>query len=297
MRALPVDFAAHLASGATTLAWGWRITRGDGTRLGFTDHDRALVFDGTSFEAASGFSASELTAEVGLAVGNQELSGALRSDRLSEDDLNAGLYDNAGIEVFRVNWADTSQRLLVRIGTIGEVKRGVTAFTAELRGLAHILQQERGRIYQPGCDADLGDARCTVTLAGATFTGSGAVTALLDDRTFVVSGLGPYAAEWFTRGLLSWSGGANATRKSEIKRHTSSAGTVRLEIWQDTSRPVAVGDTFALTAGCDKQFITCRTKFNNGVNFRGCPHMPGNDFVTSYPVAGEGTNTGASFQP
>ena len=73
MRALPVDFAAHLASGATTLAWGWRITRGDGTRLGFTDHDRALVFDGTSFEAASGFSASELTAEVGLAVGNQEL--------------------------------------------------------------------------------------------------------------------------------------------------------------------------------------------------------------------------------
>ena len=72
---------------------------------------------------------------------------------------------------------------------------------------------------------------------------------------------------------------------------------MRLEIWQDTSRPVAVGDTFALTAGCDKQFITCRTKFNTGVNFRGCPHMPGNDFVTSYPVAGEGTNTGASFQP
>lgn len=295
MRTLPVDFATHLASGTTTLAWCWRITRGDGTRLGFTDHDRPLTFDTTVFEAASGFSASELTAEVGLSVGNQELSGALRSDRLSEDDLNAGLYDNAGIEVFRVNWADTSQRLLMRTGTIGEVKRGLTAFTAELRGLAHILQQERGRIYQPGCDADLGDSRCTVALAGAAFTGAGTVTALLDERTFVVSGLGAYTDDWFTRGLLSWTGGANAARKSEVKRHTLSAGSVRIEIWQDVSRPVGIGDAFGVTAGCNKQFATCRTKFNNGVNFRGCPHMPGNDFVTSYPTVGEGSNTGASF--
>ena len=295
MRTLPTDFAAHLASGATTLAWCWRITRGDGGRLGFTDHDRPLTFDGTSFEAASGFSASELTAEVGLAVGNQELSGALRSDRLSEDDLNAGLYDNASIEVFRVNWADTTQRLLMRTGTIGEVKRGVTAFTAELRGLAHILQQERGRIYQPGCDADLGDARCTVALPGAAFTGTGTVVALLDDRTFIATGLSSYTDEWFSRGLLSWTGGANAARKSEVKRHTSSAGSIRIEIWQDASRPIAVGDAFGVTAGCNKQFATCRTKFNNGVNFRGCPHMPGNDFVTSYPNAGEGSNTGVSF--
>jgi len=297
VRVFPNDFAAHLASGATTLAWCWRITRGDGARLGFTDHDRPLQFDGTTFEAASGFSASELTSEVGLTVGNQELSGALRSDRLSEDDLNAGRYDNAGIELFRVNWADTTQQLLVRMGTIGEVKRGVTAFTAELRGLAHVLQQERGRIYQPGCDADLGDARCTVVLAGATLTAAGTVTALLDDRTFVASGLTAFTDDWFTRGLVSWTSGPNAARKSEVKRHSLGIEGVRMEIWQDTSRPVAIGDSFSVSAGCDKQFATCRSKFNNGVNFRGCPHMPGNDFVTSYPVAGEGTNTGASFLP
>jgi uncharacterized phage protein (TIGR02218 family) len=295
VRTLPVDFAAHLASGATTLAWCWRITRGDGVRLGFTDHDRPLTFDGSTFEAASGFSASELTAEVGLSVGNQELSGALRSDRLSEADLNAGLYDNASVEVFRVNWAAPAQRLLVRTGTIGEVKRGITAFTAEFRGLAHMLQQERGRIYQPGCDADLGDARCGVVLAGAALTGTGVVTALLDDRTFVVSGLSAYPDDWFTRGLLSWTSGANEPRTSEVKRHIAAAGSVRIEIRQDTSQPVLVGHSFTVSAGCDKQFGTCRTKFNNGLNFRGCPHMPGNDFVTSYPIVGEGTNTGGSL--
>jgi len=294
VRTLPIDFAAHLACGATTLAWCWRIARGDGVRLGFTDHDRPLTFDGTVFEAASGFSASELTAEVGLSVGNQELSGALRSDRLSEDDLNAGLYDNAGIEVFRVNWADLSQRLLMRTGTIGEVKRGVTAFTAELRGLAHVLQQERGRIYQPGCDADLGDARCTVALAGATFAGAGTITALRGERVFAASGLTAYAGGWFARGLVTWTAGANAGRRIEVKRHAVSGTDVELEIWQDMARPLAVGDTFSISAGCDKQFATCRTKFANGVNFRGCPHMPGNDFITSYPNTGEGTNNGGS---
>lgn len=294
MRILDPGLQAHLAGGATTLAWCWRITRNDGSRLGFTDHDRDIVFDGTLFEAASGFSASEMQSEIGLAVANQEVSGALRSDRLNADDLAAGLYDNAGVEIFRVNWETPAQRLLVRSGSIGEVKRGSTAFTAELRGLAHFLQQERGRIYQFGCDADLGDARCGVTLAGAQFTGSGTVAALLDTRTFTVNGLGAYTDGWFTRGLLTWTGGGNAMRAIEVKRHSVDAAGSRIEIWQDPARPAAPGDAFTVSAGCDKQFATCRAKFANGVNFRGCPHMPGNDFVTSYPKAGDGTNTGGS---
>ncbi len=50
---------------------------------------------------------------------------------------------------------------------------------------------------------------------------------------------------------------------------------------------IAAGDTFAVTAGCDKLFSTCQAKFANGVNFRGFPHMPGNDFVLSYARAGD----------
>ncbi len=294
MRSVPAALQAHLSSGATTLAWCWRVTRNDGSRLGFTDHDRDVVFDGTVFEASSGFTASELHAEVGLAVGNQELSGALRSDRLSADDLSSGRYDNAGIEIFRVNWAAPAQRLLVRTGSIGEVKRGSTAFAAEVRGLAHYLSQERGRIYQYGCDADLGDARCGVALAGAAFTGTGTVAALLDERIILVNGLGAYADDWFTRGLVTWVNGGNAARKAEVKRHSVSTAGVRIEIWLDPNRPLTLGDSFSISAGCDKQFATCRAKFANGLNFRGCPHMPGNDFITSYPAAGEGSNTGGS---
>jgi len=40
-------------------------------------------------------------------------------------------------------------------------------------------------------------------------------------------------------------------------------------------------------ATCDRSFATCREKFNNGVNFRGFPHIPGNDALMRYPEAAD----------
>ena len=51
--------------------------------------------------------------------------------------------------------------------------------------------------------------------------------------------------------------------------------------------PVEPGDAFDIKAGCDKQFATCREKFSNAANFRGFPHMPGNDFLAAYPNRGD----------
>ena len=130
MKALPAGLQAHLDSGATTLAWCWRLTRRDGRKLGFTDHDVPLAFDGTVFEAASGFTASELKDGVGLSVDNLDVSSALRSDSLNEADLAAGRFDDARVEIFRVNWRDVTQRVLMRSGSIGDVKRAGAAFTA-----------------------------------------------------------------------------------------------------------------------------------------------------------------------
>jgi uncharacterized phage protein (TIGR02218 family) len=55
---------------------------------------------------------------------------------------------------------------------------------------------------------------------------------------------------------------------------------------------IAAGDTFTVTAGCDKRFSTCRERFDNALNFRGFPHMPGNDFALSYARAGDHNDGG-----
>lgn len=281
MRNLPPSLASHLASGATTLCWCWRITRASGERLGFTDHDRDLVFDETVFEAASGFTATEIRESVGLAVDNLEVESALSSAHLSEAALSAGDFDAAAVEIYRVNWADPASRVLVRRGSLGEVRRTGTTFAAEVRGLAHFLGQPQGRIFQFSCDAELGDRRCGVALDAPAYRGAGSVASVEGDRFFSTADLQGFAVGWFTRGLLTFTSGANSGRAAEVKRHARLDAGTTLELWQAPGNAIAPGDAFVVTAGCDKQLSTCSGRFGNAANYGGFPHMPGNDFLAS----------------
>jgi len=294
MKLLPAGMQAHLDTGATTLCFCWKLTRRDGQVFGFTDHDRLLQFDLVGFEPTSGFTSTVIESSLGLSVDNMNAIGALSATALSEDDLAAGDFDDAEIEIYRVNWGDVSQRVLLRKGNLGEVKRGRTAFEAEVRGLAHKLNQPIGRLFHFGCDADLGDIRCGVDLEDLAFKGVGTVLSITSQRrVFKASGLDGFETGWFERGKITFASGANLNRQMEVKRHTKTGSSVVIELWQEMPDDFALSDGFTITAGCDKQFETCKIKFNNTVNFRGFPHMPGNDFVLSTPDQG-GKNDGSS---
>jgi uncharacterized phage protein (TIGR02218 family) len=75
--------------------------------------------------------------------------------------------------------------------------------------------------------------------------------------------------------------------------HSKANGVVMIELWQRTAETIAAGDQFRITAGCDKQFATCRAKFANTANFRGFPYVPGNDFMLSV-ASRQGKNDGNS---
>jgi uncharacterized phage protein (TIGR02218 family) len=292
MKQLDPALQAHLIEGTTTLAWCWRITRADGVSFGFTDHDRTLVFDGTDFEPESGFTASEVRAGSDLSVDAQDAEGVLSSDRITETDILDGRWDNAEVELWRVNWADPGQRVLLRRGAIGQVRRGRVAFVAEVRSLAHVLGQTVGRTFQAGCDAALGDTRCRVNLEVAAFSGMGTVTDLLRERAFTTSGLGTFAAGWFAHGTIEWTSGANAGRRAEVLSHDLVDGLAILTLLEASVRPIAEGDSFVARAGCDKRLATCSTKFANVTNFRGFPHIPGQDTILRY-ASRDGGHDGA----
>jgi uncharacterized phage protein (TIGR02218 family) len=286
MKALPAAMQAHLDGGTTTLAWCWRIARADGEVFGFTDHDRPLAFGGTSYEPESGFSASEIRAGSDLSVDAQDAAGVVSSDRIGETDILDGRWDNAAVEVWRVNWADVEQRVLMRRGNIGQVRRGKAAFVAEVRSLSHLLNQTVGRTFQYYCDADLGDARCGIDLDAPAYKGTGTVTAVTADRVFQASGLGAFADGWFDLGVIEWTSGANAGRRGEVAAHEGGA-SARIELFEAPVRPIMTGDGFLIRAGCDKQLKTCAKKFDNVINFRGFPHIPGDDTVIRYPNRGD----------
>lgn len=65
-----------------------------------------------------------------------------------------------------------------------------------------------------------------------------------------------------------------------------------MAIWLFVSQ---TGDAFHVSPGCDKSFATCRGRFGNGVNFRGFPHIPGNDFIIGGVRPGDGALDGGSL--
>lgn len=273
---LSPEMAARLAAPATTLCHAWRVTLADGSRLGFTDHDRALRLDDLDCEPQSGVTATEARDSAGLATDSTEIGGALSSDRIREADLIAGRYDRAVIETFLVDWAEPAFHVVIRTATIGKVRFTDGAFTAELESRSRDFDQPRGRHFRRGCDAELGDARCGVDLSAAPYRGEGAVVSVGAAGALTVSGLDDFAEGWFANGLLQVGAGPPV----RIAGHRRSATAVLLD--PALAVAVAPGAAFVATAGCDKRFATCRTRFANSLNFRGFPHLPGNDAAYGY---------------
>jgi uncharacterized phage protein (TIGR02218 family) len=296
VRTVPDDLKAHLAGQATTVCHCWRLTRRDGLVLGFTDHDEAIAFDGTVFEAASGLSGSEAEAELGLAAGTQEIDGALSSLRIEEKDIAAGRYDGASVETFVVNWQAPEQRLLLDAAELGEVTRKGAAFTAELRGIAAQLDRRRGRFYRRRCDAVLGDARCRVDTSQPRFR-IAATVGSVDAAGFVTfAAAGELEAEIFEHGRVAWTSGEAVGLVSDIASLAASAGTVRVAFLGGAPEGIETGDGATLRAGCDKTYPTCRGVFANGPNFRGFPHLPGGDIAFSFAKK-DGRHDGSPVVP
>lgn len=287
MRDVPADFAAHLTQGETTTANCWRVVRKDGVVLGFTDHDCPIMVEGTECRPTFGLDGGEVPAKLGHQVETGEVLGVLDSAAIAEDDILLGRYDGARVESWRVNWAAPEQRLLLRVDTIGEIVREDGVFRAELRSPQQALNVTRGRLYQGLCDAQLGDARCGVDVSQPGFAGNATVVAVLDPFQIRVGGLSGFDEGWFAFGVAQWGAGRRDGLRDALLTHRREPDGDVLGFASRVGEWVAVGDTLAVTAGCDRRFSTCKARFGNSVNFRGFPHIPGSDYVLRYPRAGD----------
>jgi uncharacterized phage protein (TIGR02218 family) len=263
-----------------SLARAWTVTLMDGTVLGFTDHDVDVTIDGVTYVARTGYTASAIETSAALNVDNLELDSLLESPSITEDELLAGRWDHAAVEIFLFNWRDPAGgKQILRTGRLGQVSASGAGFHAEIRGLMQQLQQSIGQVYQPGCRADFGDDKCKFDKASVTFAAT--LTAVsADGRTLTAPAL-TQAADYFAAGELTWTSGPNNGLKGEVK--TSAPGSVTLQL--PPSWAPSVGDTFTAVAGCTKRAQEdCLTKFDNLINFRGEPHLPGMNKVMQTPT-------------
>ena len=260
----------------TSMALCWRLERADGAGIALTSHDQRLARDGIVFEPAPGMMPASIRRGLGLEPDEGEVAGALSSEALDEQDLALGRWDGATLQLTAVDWADpVGAPIQLLGGEIGSVTIDGDGFTADLRGAAAKLEEPVCPATSAECRASFGDKRCRVDLAGRIVRAT--VVAAVDgsltlDQTF---------DSRFVFGRLRFMSGASCGLTSAIL--AVSGATVQL---RDLPRgAVEVGCRVELREGCDKTLATCVTRFDNAVNFRGEPHLPGNDLLTRYSGA------------
>jgi uncharacterized phage protein (TIGR02218 family) len=245
--------------------------------LGFTSHDRNLVIGGLTYRAAPGMLPSSVTLTEGFDAEGLDVEGALTSDGISGEDLQAGRWDGAAVSVFIVDWeAPDDEQIFVARGELGDVSIRSGAFEAELRGARAVLERPVVEQTSPECRAELGDKRCRVDMAGRTL-----ITAVTFVEGPIVALTEAAPANGHAYGRLRWITGANSGLDSEIAR---SVGP-RLTLREPPRFAASAGDLVEVREGCDKSFATCSGRFGNAANFRGEPHLPGMDLLTRYPGA------------
>lgn len=287
-KAVSAQLKAHYALGSTTLARCWRFERRDGEIVTVTTCSRDLLINGEIYLSKEGVNPTAIEQQADGAVQNSEVNGTLSTEFASEAEIVSGLWDKAFVTVFEVNFRDLSMGVMaLQAGTLGDVKAGRSAFTAELRGLLQALQQSVGRVYTPHCLATLGDSQCKVNVESMRF--ASALTAVTNRRTFADSAASQ-PSDWFGAGVFRVLSGDMAGAEMEVYSFESGVYTLALPLPMNPE----VGMSYSVIPGCRKRHergprnpagaSDCKDKFNNVINFRGLPPsmFPGNNRILGF---------------
>lgn len=259
----------------TSLAFCWRLERRDGAGIALTSHDSWLTVDGVRLQPEPGMTPAAIRSEIGLESRSGEVAGALSTAAISEADIVAGRWDGAALMLFAADWAEPDESHVLLEGELGVVASRDGSFEAELKGVAARLERPICPLTSPSCRAELGDPQCRVDMAGrrlrATVTGLAGHVVTLDR---------PVDERFRFGDLRFMAGAANGERRTIL-----GVEGLKIHLRSAPAGEVALGTAVELVEGCDKLLATCSARFANAANFRGEPHLPGNDLLTRYPGA------------
>ena len=276
MTDLPV---AALAEAVTTIAMCWKLTRGDGVVLGFTSHDRDLLFDGVCYASRPGMTPSAVSQTAELSADSMEATGPLSAAGLTALDLEAGRWAGARVEMFACDWrAPESGRLRLMRGNLGLVTRTGfqldEGFRAELLSDLVRLEQAQALRLSPLCRAELGDGRCGVDMRSRQVEAE--ASGWQGSRVQLVAelvGPGRYA-----HGRMRWISGPLAG----LDRRIASVSGNELLLEEPLPELSSAAGRIRIWEGCGKRLATCSARFSNAHAFDGEPHVPGTDALLRY---------------
>ena len=280
-RTLSAALASHLGTRSHSRCNMLLLELRDGTTHGFTDHDKDIAFSlpekpGTvTYSARAGLRFSDISLPSGLDVGNCEVTGPI-GEVFTLAGVLGGRWNRATAWVFQVNWKAPTASIDLMKGKLSELRPAGGEFTVEIRDDRDALNQVVCSVITPYCKGE--HAACCVQIAPSTATTITSVESALQFNIAAALNAANhlYGKVQFTTGALA------GTLPVEI--FSISGSTVKL--FEPLVAAPGIGDALTVKEGCDRTRATCKARFNNVLEFRGYPEVPGSDQVLRSAIEG-----------
>jgi uncharacterized phage protein (TIGR02218 family) len=189
--------------------------------------------------------------------------------------VRQGGFDGAEMTLYRAfmpTYGNTAAGTVIMfVGRVAEIDASRSLATFSVNSHLELLNlQMPVNLYQSGCPNTLFDANCTLNMA--SFGVPGGVASTSTANQFTTNSTSQQSG-YFSLGQVTFDTGANSGFSRTVQSYTLGAPSTVSLISPFPSAP-AIGDTFTIYPGCDKQQSTCAAKFNNLINFRGVPYVP-----------------------
>ena len=273
MKKISSTLKTHLRGQVTTTANCWLITLVDGSKLGFTDHNNSICYEGVNYSCGESIFMSSVESSNSLSTDNFQVDFALNPSFDLPEELLKGKYYKAYIEYFVINYMDHAQgSLLIKAGYVHELHLFSNKFGLEVRGIGYELNKQTRSIYSGSCRAKFKDKKCGAR--DTDYVVSGETVNVFDNHVVEIDSLIRFS-NIYRNSEIHFLG--DETSKM-IALVTEVIGN-RVILQKNIDIILKKGLKFLLFPQCDKEFFTCCNIFYNSLNFRGEPHVPGVDEI------------------
>lgn len=288
---LKLSAGAKAAIDVKSHSWAtlWRMKRLDGVVFLFTDHDKRYPFNGETYLPAGGVDVSARRQQRGLNPTNVEGLGPITSDRITTIDLRKGLWRDASVTEYLVDWMYPAAGAIRTVRYwISDARWTGELWRTQLEGIARWLQARQGGLHTRNCRHDLGDGvitgiGCRVDVPTLTLYNVQMGAIIVQRLTFTAGTTVPTAhtRNRYRFGRILWTVGANKGVVQEIMDYKQ-LGTRIVECFFPAPFDYAATDRFDIEPGCDKIRPTCITEYNKLTDFDGFSFMPGTNGMVQH---------------
>ena len=272
MKNITNDLKSVFENETTNIVKCWKITFKDDTNLAFTTNDENFLYKNVLYNSLSANDVDNIKSNIDIKEDNFEIINIISSNLINKNDILNGKYDSAKVEIFLLDTQNLDKGKVVLLsGKISNIELKDDIFTVKVAGLKDEINKTIGEKYSPLCRCNFCDSKCKLNKNNFTF--SGTITNIIDEVSFITNNeiILSKSSGYFDYGIIEFTSGNNIGQKMEIKQYNNGQFILQLNL----PKNLAIGDTFNVIAGCNKEFSTCCDKFNNAINFHGEPHLPG----------------------